>query len=432
MSKGTHLLPVWLLLGVTLPVAVVASSQPLFAQEESAPESSCSSCHSQLDGSLGDGARVYAEDIHAVRGLNCAACHGGDPGQAEPDKAMDPRQGYIGTPSRARIPPLCARCHSDTTLMRTYNPRLRTDQLAQYKTSVHGQRLSRGDTNVAVCTDCHSVHNIRPSSSPLSSVYPLNIPETCGRCHTDAERMKSYGIGTDQLEEYQQSKHFATLQDGDLAAPTCATCHGNHGAVPPGVESVERVCGTCHVFQEQLFDQSPHKEGFEMMGFSSCQTCHSNHAILPTHDGLIGTGEDAFCVNCHFEGEDNNGWEGAERIHTALTGLDAKIAEATALLDRAERAGMGVSEARLTQAQAHEKLVKARVDVHSFNPAKIEETVAGGLELAEEVFAAGVEAMQENAFRRKGLAASLFVIAFVVLSLVLLIRRIEHPPPPAE
>jgi len=420
VSKRIHLLPVWWWLGVALTVALAASLQPLFAQEASTPDSNCSKCHSLLEGALGDGARVYAEDIHAVRGLNCAACHGGDPGQADPGKAMDPRQGYIGTPSRAQIPPLCARCHSDTALMRTYNPQLPTGQLAQYKTSAHGQRLAQGDTNVAVCTDCHSVHNIRPSSSPLSSVHPLNIPETCGSCHTD------------QWEEYQQSKHYATLQDGDLAAPTCATCHGNHGAAPPGVESVERVCGTCHVFQEQLFDQSPHKEGFEMMGFSSCQTCHSNHAILPTHDGLIGTGEAAFCITCHYDGEDNNGWEGAGRIHTALTGLDAKIAEATALLDRAERAGMGVSEARLTQAQANEKLLKARIDVHSFDPARIEETVAGGLELAEEAFAAGLVAMEENAFRRKGLAASLFVIAFVVLSLVLLIRRIEQPRPPAE
>ena len=400
------------------------------AQAAGAPESSCSKCHRLLEGELGDGARVYAEDIHALRGLNCAACHGGDPGQPEPGKAMDPRQGYIGRPSRAQIPQLCARCHSDAALMRTYNPRLRTDQLAQYKTSVHGQRLSRGDTNVAVCTDCHSVHDIRPASSPLSSVHPANIPKTCGTCHSDTERMKSYGISTAQYEEYQGSVHYANLQSGDLSSPTCATCHGNHGAAPPGVESVERVCGTCHVFQEQLFDQSPHKEGFEMLGFSSCQTCHSNHLIEHPDDSRVGTSEEAFCTTCHGEGEP--GWEAARRIHEALTGLDAKIAEATELLDTAERAGMGVSEARLVQANANERLVKARVDLHTFDPERVEEITAEGIKLAEEAWQGGVAAMEENSFRRKGLAASLLVIAFVVLSLVMLIRRIEQTNPPVR
>ena len=49
---------------------------------------------------------------------------------------------------------------------------------------------------------------------------------------------------------------------GDLSAPTCTTCHGNHGATPPGFASVANVCSTCHVFQAQLFDSSPHKEAF--------------------------------------------------------------------------------------------------------------------------------------------------------------------------
>ena len=60
--------------------------------------------------------------------------------------------------------------------------------------------------------------------------------------------MAPYGIPTNQFEEYRSSVHWEALaKRGDLSAPSCASCHGNHGAKPPQVESVSAVCGTCHV-----------------------------------------------------------------------------------------------------------------------------------------------------------------------------------------
>jgi hypothetical protein len=311
--------------------------------------------------------------------------------------------------------------------MRTYNPSLRTDQLAQYLTSVHGQRLRQGDPRVAVCTDCHSVHGIRPASSPTSSVHPLKLPETCGRCHSDAELMKPYKIPTNQVEDYRASVHFQNLERGDLASPTCATCHGNHGAAPPGVASVERVCGTCHVFQEQLFDQSPHKEPWAALGFPSCLTCHGNHRIEPTGDPLAGTGEGSFCAKCHSAGEP--GWEAAEKIHGSLVALAAGVERSGGILDRAERAGMDVAEAKVVQANAHEQLIKARVEVHTVTPSRVEAIVTAGQKLTAQAYQSGEEALAELAFRRKGLALSLIIIALVVLGLWLLIRELEARKP---
>lgn len=407
-------------------LALVAVARALPAQEPPVqPKDTCLECHTVLEHPA---AQKYFEDIHYARGLTCAACHGGDPTAEDMLEAMDPAKGFLGALTRAQIPRLCARCHSDAAFMRSYNPSLRTDQLAQYWTSVHGQRLRRGDTRVAVCTDCHSVHDIRPASSPLSSVHPLQIPDTCARCHSDAALMKPYRIPTDQLASYHASVHYQALEAGDLAAPTCATCHGNHGAAPPGVASAERVCGTCHVFQEQLFDQSPHKAAWEMLGLAACLACHGNHRIEPTRDALVGTGEQAYCVTCHVEGD--SGWTAAQAMHARLTELDAALAQADELLARAERAGMDVSEARLTQANAHERLIKARVDVHSFDPARVEDTTRSGLQLAGQVQQGGEQALAELAFRRKGLALSLFAIAFVVLSLWLLIRDLERRRPP--
>jgi cytochrome b subunit of formate dehydrogenase len=39
---------------------------------------------------------------------------------------------------------------------------------------------------VANCASCHGVHNILSSSDPKSSIYPKNLPATCGKCHPGA------------------------------------------------------------------------------------------------------------------------------------------------------------------------------------------------------------------------------------------------------
>jgi hypothetical protein len=391
---------------------------------ETASKNTCLECHSTLED---DASKQFVNDIHYDRGLTCASCHGGDPTAEDMPDAMNPAKGFIGVPKRAQIPQLCAHCHSDAAFMRSYNPSLRTDQLSQYRTSIHGQRLQRGDTRVAVCSDCHGHHGILPASSPLSRVYPANIPKTCAACHADKDHMAPYKISTDQYAGYTASVHYKTLEGGDLSAPTCATCHGNHGAAPPGVASVERVCGTCHVFQERLFNESPHATAWESMGLATCITCHGNHRIEHPTDARIGTGDEAFCVNCHVEGDP--GWQGAAQMHTDLVKLDSAIKQAGAILDQAERAGMEVGEARVTEGNAHEQLIKARVEIHAFNPARIDAITSEGMKVAEEAHQEGVGALAELAYRRKGLAASLIVIALVVLSLWMLIRTLERRKP---
>ena len=403
---------------------MLLSWQVSTAQQKPATDN-CRTCHSILDGRLGDPAKQFADDIHGSRGLTCADCHGGDPNTDDMEKSMDRSKGYRGKPKRSEIPQLCARCHNDGAYMRAYNPSLRTDQFTQYKTSVHGRRLQAGDTNVAVCSDCHGVHNIRPASSPVSSVNALKIPETCGRCHSNAEYMKQYKIPTDQLESYRQSVHFEKLSGGDVAAPNCATCHGNHGAAPPGVASVERVCGTCHLFQEQLFDQSPHKKPWEAAKMAACITCHGNHKIAHTTDALLGTSADSLCATCHSEGD--KGFAAAGRMHAALTNLDAALDKTAEVNGRAERAGMEVSESKLTLSSAREQLIKARVEIHALNPAKVAEATDAGQKLAKQAEQAGFDALAEYAFRRKGLALSLIVIGIVVLALWLYIRELERP-----
>jgi predicted CXXCH cytochrome family protein len=387
-------------------------------------KTSCTECHSALPPPSGISDEQWAADIHAQKGLTCASCHGGDPSPANSENAMSKKAGFRGKPKRSEIPALCARCHSDAAYVRQYNPSLRTDQLAQYQTSVHGKRLAKGDTKVAVCIDCHGVHGIRPAKDTRSTVNPLNVAATCSRCHSDAAYMKDYKIRTDQFAGYSTSVHHeAMVVRGDLSAPTCTTCHGNHGAAPPGVASIENVCASCHVFQAQLFDGSPHKVAFAAMGTAPCLTCHSNHRVVHPTDKLVGTGNEAICTNCHASGD--AGFAAAGKIHDDLINLDSALRRSEELLDKAERSGMEVSQAKLEQAQGGDALIKARVAVHSFQPQKVEQETAPGMKVAAKNYAAGIQALSERDYRRKGLGLALITILAVLVGLKMYIRQVE-------
>jgi predicted CXXCH cytochrome family protein len=389
-------------------------------------KNSCLDCHSKLDPPLHVDPAGVAQSVHTQKGIVCTTCHGGDSTSDDMDVAMSPKKGFKDAPTRAQIPAFCAKCHANAAYMRGFNPSLRTDQYSQYLTSIHGQRLAKGDSKVAVCADCHGVHDILPPNDPRSSVYPTNVAQTCGKCHANAEYMQPYKIPTDQLALYNGSVHHADLVSGDLSAPTCSTCHGSHGAAPPGVASVVNVCSTCHVFQAQLFDSGPHKDAFNSMGLPGCVTCHSNHGIKRPTDAFIGVEKGAICVKCHDAGEP--GYEAASKIHAALVNLDTSIARSREILNRAEQAGVEVGPALLDLNQAQDDLTKARVTIHTVELKSVNENVDAGLKVTETTYKAGQKALAEALYRREGLIISLVISLLVLLGIVLVIRKIESKP----
>ncbi len=385
-------------------------------------EDGCTTCHLELDGALAEPARALAADIHAAQGLSCHDCHGGDPAAAEMEAAMDPGKGFKPAPRDGRgIVALCASCHSNAEYMRRFAPALRIDQLAEYRTSVHGKRLyGFADPNVATCVSCHGVHDIRAVSDPQARVYPTKIADVCASCHADEARMKPYGKPTDQYAKYRRSVHADLLyREGDLGAPTCNDCHGNHGASPPGGGAVANVCGQCHVFFRQYFLESPHREPFE--GIGQCIHCHGNHNVERPSDEWIGSGPRAVCVQCHAEGD--KGFAAAEAIHAHIVTLGEAVARAGSLLDGAEQAGMEISQARFDLRDAHEALVKARSLVHTLDPARVAATAEEGLGVAARVERAGLDALAELGFRRRGLLLSLVLILGLMAGLVWKIRE---------
>jgi hypothetical protein len=405
---------------LTLLAALAAA--PLAAQ---APETSCSACHAALgEARLADPAKLYAEDVHAAKGFGCVACHGGD-GSEFSMQAMDPGRGYVGVPARRDIPQLCGRCHSDAGFMRRYNPALRVDQVAEYRSSEHGRRLlATGDPRVATCANCHPAHAVKPPSDPKSSVHPLAVASTCGACHANAEYMAAYGIPTDQKEQYQRSVHWQMLsEEGDLSAPTCNDCHGNHGAAPPGIAWVGNVCGQCHTVMAQLFSASFHSRTFALLGSPGCATCHRNHDVQRAADELLGVGQGATCAMCH--GQSDNGGRVAAGMRGLIDSLNAQYAGADSILRRAERAGMEVSQALFDLSSATTARVSARTAVHSFALDSVRVQVEAGLAVTATAYARGRKALADLQFRRAGLAVSVLVILLLIVGLVLKIRELE-------
>jgi hypothetical protein len=398
-------------------VLLLCCSTSLFSQKNS-----CVECHSKLEDELKAPVEGFKSDIHQQFGLSCKDCHGGNPDKEDADLAKD--KSFKGVPSRLQIPQLCGSCHSNSVYMKKYKPGLRVDQLAQYWTSRHGQLLKKGDTKPAVCTDCHGVHGIQVSSYPKSHIFPWNIPQTCGRCHSDREYMKTYKISTNQVEEYKQSVHAKALfKKKDLSAPVCNDCHGNHGAAPPEIASIAFVCRQCHPSTGELFAKSPHKKAFDELGISECEACHGRHNISQPSDSMLGTGKDSVCIECHEPG--SKAYVIAEHLSQKLATFISLMDESNMLLAKGQNKGVEVSEPKFKLQDANTLLIQIRNLTHSLSTEEIEAKIGEGEKVISEVQNAGEEALKEAKLRRTGLVIATLFLMLLAAALYLKVRQIQ-------
>ncbi len=386
----------------------------------------CITCHQEWEDNDGPSFK-FSRDIHSQNGLGCADCHGGDPTLDDMDEVRQSKN-YRGVPDHLQVPDFCARCHSDASYMHNHNPSLPVDQLAKYKTSVHGQRLfGLGDKKVANCISCHTVHEIGDAKMPHSSTHPQNIPKTCAHCHADAKYMAEYDIPTNQYDDYKQSVHgIALLVDNDLGAPACNDCHGNHGAAPPGVNSLAAVCGVCHALEAQLFDGSPHKAAYEEYDIPMCEICHSNHKILKPTDAMIGSSDTAVCTDCHAPDDGTKGIYTADSIKTLIRDLVEARDSASVVLEDAKAKGMMTVNEEFLLKDVNQSLIQTRTMVHSFDVDSVAPRAEDGLAKADTVRVNSLNLIDEYYFRRKGLGIATLIITFLVIMLYIRIRRLER------
>ena len=396
------------------------------AAQDTAAAGRCLSCHRDLEEPrLVIPARAFVTSVHATSGFDCVACHGGD---ATATREQEAHQGIVSEPSRSRIPELCSRCHASAWYMRRYSPDIRVDQLARYRTSVHGQRLFRlGDTRVAVCTDCHSAHFIT-TSADRSSVDPRSIPGTCGGCHANERYMAPYDLPTDQLEEYKASVHWEmVVEEGDLSSPVCNDCHGNHGATPPEVEWIGEVCSQCHNRIAGYYEESVHDSVFAYLGEPGCATCHGNHEIRRATDEMLALEEPGVCGGSGCHTASDSGGRVALAMRASFDSLDQAVERADSILHVAELAGMPVSQAEFELSRVQTSRLTARAATHSLQLDTVRAALTEGRETAEQGYADGRQALEELETRRLGLAVSSVIILLLIGGLIVKIRRLEEP-----
>lgn len=108
----------------------------------------------------------------------------------------------------------------------------------QYKDSVHGEALiGEGNPDVPSCIDCHGVHNV--AGPDYNEQFHLKSPDLCKRCHTDEELMAKYGINTNVVNTYLADFHGTTVMfqaeipGQETNKPVCVDCHGVHNIKSP-------------------------------------------------------------------------------------------------------------------------------------------------------------------------------------------------------
>jgi len=191
-------------------------------------------------------------------------------------------------------------------------------------------KLSKGDVHDArglSCVDCHRGDASKDdmaaamdrSKGFIGKPKPAEIPALCGRCHSNAEFMKTFNpsLRVDQEREYETSVHGQRLKNGDANVATCVSCHGNHGvrAINDPLSkvfatNVAETCGSCHGNADYMksydiphdqydkYKTSVHAKALydkQDLSAPTCNDCHGNHGAAPP--GLASVAN--VCGQCH-------------------------------------------------------------------------------------------------------------------------------------
>jgi ElaB/YqjD/DUF883 family membrane-anchored ribosome-binding protein len=163
---------------------------------------------------------------HDDRAPSCVSCHGvhGIRPAKDPQSKV-----YV-----QRVPETCGACHADPKIMagftRADGSPLPTNQLAEYRTSVHGRALlERGSLGAPACNTCHGNHAASPPGL-------AQVSQSCNLCHSANASL------------FDGSKHKHAFEQHKW--PECGECHGNHNIAKTHDAMLAtgqgQLCGDCH------------------------------------------------------------------------------------------------------------------------------------------------------------------------------------------
>lgn len=230
---------------------------------------------------------------------DCFECHG-EPDLTTVDEAGDEVSLFVDADKYANSIHGefdCTECHADVKQI-PHEEKLKKvdcvacheDVLEKYQSSIHAVAKARGVAEAPSCADCHSKHDILPSSDPESHTYPLKLASTCAVCHSDPKIVRKFHIPIpDPLAAYKKSVHgIALLSENNFNAATCNSCHGSHDIrtmdnpqSPIYWKNVPKTCGQCHREIYGKYTESVHwsaaKQGIR--DAPVCTDCHGEHEV---------------------------------------------------------------------------------------------------------------------------------------------------------
>ena len=195
----------------------------------------------------------------------------------------------------------CRNCHSQAS--------------EEYKG--HGRSLIHECEEIPQCKDCHGDHDVLPANIKLSKVHPVNLPNTCGKCHEDLDLTTKYDILIDHpIQIYQNSVHGKATKGGIYVAATCNDCHSSgdtaHKILSPGHPessinhfNIPATCGQCHKGIESDFNEGIHGQLVARGETDApvCTHCHGEHGIISPSDPLSPVSPtkvaEKTCSPCH-------------------------------------------------------------------------------------------------------------------------------------
>jgi hypothetical protein len=153
----------------------------------------CGKCHLDIY-------TLYSTSIHGTALFEknnpdvpgCTDCHG----EHKIKRPDDPASTVYNT----KIYSTCGECHASAKIVEKYG--IKADKFQTFESSYHGIAVQFGEKTVANCASCHGIHDIKPQNDPGSSINPINITKTCGKCHPDANA--NYTKGQIHLDAHSE------------------------------------------------------------------------------------------------------------------------------------------------------------------------------------------------------------------------------------
>jgi cytochrome b subunit of formate dehydrogenase len=224
---------------------------------------------------------------------SCVVCH--------EHHAILPRSNPASPTSTVNVPLLCGRCHHEGTAVSLTHDIPQDRILENYSLSIHGVGLfQKGLSVTAVCTSCHTSHDILEHTDPLSSIHRENVARTCTRCHSRIEEVHVKVI-EGKLWEHEPHK-----------IPSCVECHQPHKIRPRPLEArgaANADCLGCHSDPTMTMERNDEvislyiDEAAYSLGMHSgtaCAQCHVDVALAQERpcESDIGPVD---CSICHAE-----------------------------------------------------------------------------------------------------------------------------------